>query len=84
MGGDRRSGALVAHAPGILGWLEEKPGLFLREIVARLAGTGNETSAMRVARLRIRHGIARKKRLWSRPRKRARTLPGPAPSGATG
>jgi transposase len=61
MGGDRRSEALEAHAPEILGWLEEKPDLCLREIVSRLADAGVETSAMSVARLLIRHGITHKK-----------------------
>ena len=84
MGGDRRSEALEAHAPGILGWLEEKPDLFLREIVSRLADAGVETSAMSVARLLVRHGITRKKRLWLLPSRRARTLPMPAPSGVKG
>jgi len=84
MGGDRRSEALEAHAPEILRWLEEKPDLFLREIVSRLADAGVETSAMSVARLLIRHGITHKKRLSSRPSRRARTLPKPAPSGAKG
>ena len=61
MGGDRRSEALEAHAPEILGWLEEKPDLFLREIVSRLTDAGVETSAMSVARLLVRHRITRKK-----------------------
>ena len=61
MGGDRRSEALEAHAPMILGWLEDTPDLFLREIVSRLADAGVETSAMSVARLLARHGITRKK-----------------------
>lgn len=84
MGGDRRSEALEARAPEILGWLEEKPDLFLREIVSRLADAGVQTSVMSVARLLLRHGITRKKRLWSRQSRRARISPKPAPSGATG
>lgn len=84
MGGDRRSEVLEAHAPDILGWLEEKPDLFLREIVSRLADEGVETSAMSVARLLTRHGITRKKRLWLLPSRRARTSQRPAPNGGTG
>ncbi|MFU8778831.1 MAG: helix-turn-helix domain-containing protein [Roseovarius sp.] len=84
MGGDRRSEAREAHAPEILGWLEEKPDLFLREIVSRLVDAGVETSAMSVARLLARHRITRKKRPWSRQNRPARTLPAPAPSGAKG
>ena len=81
MGGDRRSEALEVHAPEILGWLEEKPDLFLREIVSRLADAGVVTSAMSVARLLVRHGVTRKKRLWLRPSRGARISPKPAPSG---
>ena len=84
MGGDRRSEALEAHAPMILGWLEDTPDLFLREIVSRLADAGVETSAMSVARLLARHGITRKKRRWLRPSRRAKTLPAPALSGGRG
>lgn len=84
MGGDRRSEALEAHAPDILGWLEAKPDLFLREIVSRLGDAGVETSAMSVARLLIRHGITRKKRRWLLPSRRARTSPAPAANGGRG
>jgi len=84
MGGDRRSEALEVHAAEILGWLEGKPDLFLREIVLRLADAGVETSAMSVARLLARHGVTRKKRLWLLPSRRARISPKPAPSGAKG
>jgi transposase len=61
MGGDGRSEALEAQAAEILGWLEDQPDLFLREIVSRLADAGVGTSAMSVARLLARHGITRKK-----------------------
>ena len=63
MGGDRRSDALEAHAPKILGWLKETPDLYLGEIVARLACAGIATSGSSVSRLLARHGITRKKRL---------------------
>lgn len=84
MGGDRRSGALEAHASEILGWLDEEPDLFLSEIVARLAANGIETSVSSIARLLARHGITRKKRLWLLPSRRARISPRPAPHGGTG
>jgi len=84
MGGDRRSEALEAHAPLILGWLKEAPDLFLREIVSRLADAGVATSTMSVARLLARHGITRKKRLWSLPSRCVRTSPAPVLSGGTG
>lgn len=84
MGGDRRSEAIEAHAPKILGWLEETPDLFLREIVTRLAAEGVESSMSSVARLLTRHGITRKKRLWLLPSRRARISPRPAPNGGPG
>lgn len=84
MGGDRRSGALEAHAPKMLGWLEDKPDLFLGEIVARLTAEGVETSLSSVARLLLGHGITHKKRL-SLPRSRpAKTSRAPAPRGVRG
>ena len=61
-GGDRRSEALDAHAPKILGWLADKPDLFLGEIVSRLATQGVERSATSLARLLTRHGITHKKK----------------------
>ena len=84
MGGDRRSDTLEAHAPKILGWLEETPDLFLSEIVARLADEGIATSGSSVARLLARHGITRKKRLWLLRNRRARISLAPAPNGRTG
>jgi transposase len=84
MGGDRRSDVLEAHAPTILGWLEETPDLFLGEIVARLADEGVATSGSSVARLLARHGITRKKRLWLLPSRPARISPRPALSGRAG
>ena len=61
MGGDRRSEAIEAHAPKILGWLDAAPDLFLSEIVTRLAAEGVESSMSSVTRLLTRHGITRKK-----------------------
>ena len=81
MGGDRRSEALEAHAATILGWIEQTPDLFQREIVSRLAAQGVETSETGVARLFARHGIAHKKRLLSPPNRSGKTLQQPAPSG---
>ncbi len=84
MGGDRRSEAVEAHAPKILGWLQETPDLNQTEIVTRLATAGIETSMSSVARLLTRHGITRKKRQWSPPSRPARTLPARAANGGTG
>ena len=50
MGGDRRPEESEAYAPESLGGLAEKPGLFPREIMSRLADAGAETSVLRVAR----------------------------------
>lgn len=62
MGGDRRSDALEKHAALILGWVKERPDLFLREIVKRLDEQEVTTSETAVARLLARHGVTRKKR----------------------
>jgi len=83
MGGDRRSDALEAHAAKILGWLGDKPDLFLSEIVARLAEGGVESSVSSVARLLTRHGITRKKRLSSLRSRHAKTSPVAALNGGT-
>jgi hypothetical protein len=56
--------------------LKMSPICFLRGIVSRLADAGVGTSAMGVARLRARHGITRKERLWSRRRRQARKVDG--------
>ena len=61
MGGDRRSEALEAHATKVLGRLEEKPDLYLSEIVARLTEESVESSVSSVVRLLTRHGVTRKK-----------------------
>ena len=84
MGGDRRSEALEAHATKILGWLEEKPDLYLSEIVARLTEQSVESSVSSVARLLTRHASTRKKRLWSLRNRRARISLKPASNGGTG
>ena len=81
MGGDRRSEALEAHAPKILGWLADKPDLFLGEIVSRLATQGVERSATSVARLLTRHGITHTKRLSLLRSRRARISRSPATNG---
>lgn len=81
-GGDRRSGALEAHAATILALVEERADIFLHEIVTELASKGVATSEDAVSRLLLRHGVTRKKRRWSLPSASARTLPRSAPSGA--
>lgn len=62
MGGDRRSAALEAHAATIRGLVEERPDIYLREIVAELASRDVATSEDAVSSLLARHGITRKKR----------------------
>lgn len=84
MGGDRRSEALEQHAPKVLGWLADKPDLFLGEIVTRLADEDVKSSVSSVARLLTRHGITHKKRPSLLPSRRARISQARAPSGARG
>ena len=62
MGGDRRSAALEEHSTFILSRVEEKPDIFLHEIVADLAAEEITASENAVSRLLTRHGITRKKR----------------------
>ena len=75
MGGDRRSEPLEAWANDILAWVEERPGLTLDAIVARLAAQAVDCSDRAVARLLKRHGVTYKKRRWSRASETARTSP---------
>jgi transposase len=82
MGGDRRSAPLEQHAALILDWVKEKPDLFLREIVGKLAERKVETSQRAVARLLARHGITRKKRPSSRQNRTGRMSRRPVPNGA--
>ena len=62
MGGDRRSAELEEHSTFILSRVEEKPDIFLCEIVAELASKEVTASENAVSRLLSRHGITRKKR----------------------
>lgn len=81
MGGDQRSHLMEAHASIILGLVEERPDIFLHEIVAELASRGITASPDRVRSLLARHGITRKKRQSSPLNRTAKTLPKPARSG---
>lgn len=81
MGGDNRSAALEEHAGTILSWVEEKPDIFLREIVAQLVLQGVKTSEDAVSRLLSRHGITRKKRLSLPASETAKISSKPAQSG---
>ena len=67
MGGDRRSGELEKHSAFILSRVEEKPDIFLHEIVAELALRDVIASENAVCRLLFRHGITRNKRPSSPP-----------------
>lgn len=62
MGGDRRSAELEEHSAFILSRVEEKPDIFLCEIVVDLASKDVTASENAVSRLLSRHGITRKKR----------------------
>ncbi len=62
MGGDQRSAVLEAHSDVILGLVDRKEDILLREIVAELARQGISAKPDAVSRLLARHGISRKKR----------------------
>ena len=72
MGGDRRSAYLEKHSAFILSRVEEKPDIFLHEIVAELVSRDIIASENAVCRLLFRHGITRKKRPSSPPSASAR------------
>lgn len=80
-GGDRRSARLEEHASVILAMVEAEPGIFLHEIVARMADKGVKTSRDAVRRLLARHKITHKKRRWLPPNASAKTSPRPVPNG---
>ncbi len=81
MGGDRRSAALEAHASTIRDLVEQRPDIFLHEIVADLASKGVSTSEDAVSALLTRHGITQKKRRCGRVNATARTSPRIVPHG---
>lgn len=60
-GGDRRSGAIEAHAPLILAMLAETPDLTLAEIKAKLADRGIAAGIGTLWRFFERHRITLKK-----------------------
>jgi len=74
MGGDRRLAYLEEHSAFILSRVEEKPDIFLHEIVAELVSRDIIASENAVCRLLFRHGITRKKRPSSPPSASARML----------
>lgn len=83
MGGDRRSAPLEEHSDFILARVEEKPDMFLCEIVADLRASKDViASENAVSRLLSRHGITRKKRPSSPPSVNARMSPRPVKSGS--
>ncbi len=62
MGGDRRSGAIEAHAGTILGWVDEEVDLTLDEMAERLAALGYPFAPSTVWRFLDRHQMTHKKR----------------------
>lgn len=85
-GGDRRSGAIEAHAEEILSLLEATADITLEEIAAHLAEVHGETFAMStIWRLLDRRGLSFKKngaRQRAGARRRGRRAPGLAGGAA--
>ena len=71
-GGDRRSGQIEAHASAILMKLADQPDATLDELRAELASNGLTFGDGTLRRFLRRHGITRKKRPPTLPR---RTVP---------
>jgi transposase len=72
LGGDRRSSRIEAHAPLILGLLEQKSDITLAEIQSELARAGAAAGIGTLWRFFDRHRITRKKRRHTPP---SRTVP---------
>ena len=72
-GGDRSPPAIEAHAETILEICREHPQIFLRELRDRLAEQGVRTSTSGLWRFFGRHGITRKKGLFTQTSSSAKT-----------
>lgn len=73
MGGDQRSHWVEAQAGLILALYERKPGIFLHELKAALAGRGIRVAQSSLSRFFKRHGITRKKTRATPPSRIGRT-----------
>jgi transposase len=82
MGGDQRSHVMEAHCELILSLVEEKPDIFLHEIVAKLAARNITVRSDMISGFLGRHGITRKKRRSSPPNRTARISPKHVRNGA--
>lgn len=72
-GGDRSSHRIEAHAATILRTCEARPQAYLRELRDTLREQGVGTSTSGLHRFFVRHGITRKKGLFTRASRTART-----------
>lgn len=72
-GGDKRSARMEAHAPLILGWVEETGDITLAELRARLAERGVTVAVSTLWRFFDRRKITLKKRAGTRPNRTVRT-----------
>jgi transposase len=73
LGGDRRSARIEAHAPLILGLVEQRPDMTLAELRAELGKAGVAAGIGTLWRFFDRHRITRKKRPRTLPSRIART-----------
>ena len=73
MGGDRNSHGIEAHAALILATCEARPQAYLRELRDMLREHGVATSTSGLHRFFARHGITRKKGLFTRVSRTAPT-----------
>jgi transposase len=71
-GGDRRSARIEAHAPAILGAIEQQPDITLADLRSELAGRGIAVSVAGLWRFFARRRITVKK---SPGMRRSRTVP---------
>ena len=71
-GGDKRSARIEAHAPAILGAVEDTPDITLAELRELLAGRGVAVATSTLRRFFARRRITRKKRARTPPSRIAR------------
>ena len=72
-GGDKRSARIEAHAPAILGAVEDTPDITLAELRELLAGRGVAEPTSTLWRFFARRRITRKKRVRTPPSRIAPT-----------
>ena len=72
-GGNKGCQGIEAHSAQVLALCKQQPTLFLHEVRDQLAEQGITTSTSSLSRFFARHGITRKKGIFTQPSSSART-----------